>query len=155
VGRSGGLFLARDVPRFTGRAEHALDDKSRLVVPARFRERLGAKFIVTIAEPEPCLALYPQATWDAFCERLEAAPLKDDRYRRFVRHLFAHTDEATLDAQGRLLIPGPLRAYAAIERDAVSIGSLTRVEIWAKERLSTASPSADEAAAFTTELGLY
>ncbi len=124
-------------------------------MPARFRDRLGGKFIVTIAEPEPCLALYPQATWDAFCERLEAAPVKDDRYRRFVRHLFALTDEATLDAQGRLLIPATLRAYAGIEKEAVSIGSLTRVEIWAKERLSTATPSADEAAAFTTELGLY
>jgi len=155
VGRSGGLSLARDVPRFTGRAEHALDDKSRLVVPARFRDRLGAKFIVTIAEPDPCLALYPHATWEAFCERLEAATVKDERYRRFVRHLFAHTDEATLDAQGRLLIAPALRAYAGIEREAVTIGSLTRVEIWAKERLGVTTPTPDEAAAFTTELGLY
>jgi len=124
-------------------------------VPVRFRDRLGAKFIITIAEPDACLALYPQATWDAFCERLEAAPLKDERYRRFVRHLFAHTDEATLDAQGRLVIAPALRSYAGLEREAVSIGSLTRVEIWAKERLGIASPSPDEAAAFTTELGLY
>lgn len=124
-------------------------------MPVRFRDRLGAKFIITIAEPDACLALYPQATWDAFCERLEAAPLKDERYRRFVRHLFAHTDEATLDAQGRLVIAPALRSYAGLEREAVSIGSLTRVEIWAKERLGIASPSPDEAAAFTTELGLY
>jgi len=48
-----------EIPRFTGSVEHALDDKGRLVVPARFRERLGAGFFVTIAEPEPCLALYP------------------------------------------------------------------------------------------------
>ncbi|GAC1310528.1 MAG: hypothetical protein NVSMB21_18580 [Vulcanimicrobiaceae bacterium] len=155
MGLSGGRTLARDVSRFTGRAESALDDKSRLVVPARFRDRLGATFIVTIAEPDPCLALYPQATWDAFCERLEAAPVKDERYRRFVRHVFAHTDEATLDAQGRLVIAPMLRAYAGLERDTVSIGSLTRVEIWAKERLGVASPTPDEAAAFTTELGLY
>ncbi len=124
-------------------------------MPARFRDRLGAKFIITIAEPDPCLALYPQATWEAFCERLEAAHVKDERYRRFVRHLFAHTDEATLDAQGRLVIPPALRAYAGIERDTVSIGSLTRVEIWARDRLGVMTPSAEEAAAFTTELGLY
>jgi len=72
-----------------------------------------------------------------------------------VRHLFAHTDEAACDAQGRLLIPPALRGYAKIERDAVSIGSLTRVEIWSKERLGATEPSAEEAAAFTTELGLY
>ncbi len=124
-------------------------------MPARFRERLGAGFIVTIAQPDACLALYPQTTWEAFCERLDAAPLKDERYRRFVRHLFAHTEEVTCDAQGRLLIPASLRAYAGIEREAVSIGSLTRIEIWAKERLGAMTPSADEAAAFTTELGLY
>ncbi len=155
VGRSGGFPLAREVPRFTGRAEHALDDKGRLVVPARFRERLGSSFIVTIAQPDPCLALYPQSAWDVVCARLEGAPVKDERYRRFVRYLFAHTEEAACDGQGRLLIPAPLRAYAGIQRDAVSIGSLTRVEVWAKERLGATAPSADEAAEFTTEIGLY
>jgi len=155
VGQSGGQSLAREIARFTGRAEGALDDKGRLVVPARFRERLGAKFVVTIAEPDPCLALYPMSTWETFCERLEAAPLKDERYRRFVRHLLAHTDETSCDAQGRVLLPGALRAYAGIDREIVAIGSLTRVEVWSKERLGTTAPSADEAAAFTTELGLY
>jgi MraZ protein len=143
------------VPRFFGRTEHALDDKGRLVVPARYRERLGAKFIVTVAEPEQCLALYPQSSWEAFCAQLDDVPVKDERYRRFVRHLFAHTDEASLDGQGRFLIPAALREYAGIERDAISIGSNTRVEIWAKDRLASAAPTHDEAAAFTTELGLY
>ena len=155
MGRSGGHSLARDVSRFTGRAESALDDKSRLVVPARFRDRLGERFIITIAEPDACLALYPQATWDAFCERLEAAPVKNEKYRQFVRHLFAHTDEATLDAQGRLVIAPALRAYASLEKDVVSIGTLTRVEIWSKGKLETSSPSHGDTAAFTTELGLY
>jgi MraZ protein len=155
VGRSGGLSLARDIPRFTGRADHALDDKGRLVVPARFRDRLGAKFIVTIAEPDPCLALYPLGTWEAFCERLDAAAVKDERFRRFVRHVFANTEEVACDAQGRLLIPPALRAYAQIERDAVSIGSLTRIEVWSPARLGTLAPTPEDTAAFTTELGLY
>lgn len=111
--------------------------------------------MVTVAEPDPCLALYPLATWEAFCERLDAAPVKDDRFRRFVRHLFAHSDEVTLDGQGRLLVPAVLRAFAGIERDAVTIGSNSRVEIWAKDRLGDASPTHDESAAFATELGLY
>jgi DNA-binding transcriptional regulator/RsmH inhibitor MraZ len=54
-----------------------------------------------------------------------------------------------------LVVPPALRAYAGIDRDAVSIGTLRRVEIWSKERLGTEGPSPDEAAAFTTELGLY
>ena len=144
-----------ELPRFTGSVEHALDDKSRLIVPARFRERLGTGFVLTIGEPDPCLALYPQATWAEFCNRLEAAPRKDERFRRFVRHLFAHTEEVACDAQGRLVIPAALRAHANIERDVVSIGTLTRVELWAKERLAAHAAPEGEVADFMAEIGLY
>lgn len=142
-------------PRFTGSVEHALDDKGRLVIPARFRERLGSGFFLTIARPDPCLALYPSSTWEEVCARLEAAPTKDERFRRFIRHLFAHTEEATCDAQGRLVIPATLRAYAGITKDVVSIGSLVRVELWAKERLGEQALPDAEVAALATELGLY
>ncbi len=144
-----------ELPRFTGSVEHALDDKGRLIVPARFRERLGTGFVLTIAQPDPCLALYPAPTWAEFCNRLEAAPRKDERFRRLVRHLFANTEEVACDAQGRLLIPAPLRTYAGIERDVVSIGSLTRVEVWAKERLAAHAAPEGEVAEFMAELGLY
>ena len=98
-----------DLPRFTGSVEHALDDKGRLIVPARFRERLGPGFVLTVAPPDPCLALLPSVTWAKFCDRLEAVPRKDEAFRRFVRHLFAHTEEVACDAQGRLVIPAALR----------------------------------------------
>jgi len=147
--------LHAELPRFTGSVEHALDDKGRLIVPARFRERLGTGFVLTIAQPDPCLALYPAAAWGEFCNRLEAAPRKDERYRRLVRHLFGHTEEVACDTQGRLLIPTPLRDYARIERDIVSIGSLTRVEVWAKETLAEHAGPDGEVADFMAELGLY
>jgi MraZ protein len=140
---------------FTGSVEHSLDDKGRLVVPARFRERLGPGFFLTIAEPEPCLVLYPSVTWAEFCARLEAAPTKDERFRRYVRHIFSHTEEATCDAQGRLVIPSVHRQYAKIERDVISVGSLTRVEIWAKERFGAHAKPEGDLGSFTTELGLY
>jgi MraZ protein len=143
------------LPRFTGSSEHSLDEKGRIVVPARYRERLGAGFVLTIAPPDPCLALYPAPTWEAFCAQLDAAPRKDDRYRRFVRYLFAHTEEVTCDAQGRLLIPPALRAYAGLSREARAIGSLTRIEIWAPERLGEMAPTDAEAAAFASDLGLF
>lgn len=144
-----------DLPRFTGSVDHALDDKGRLIVPARFRERLGTGFVLTIAPPDPCLALYPAATWAEFCDRLEAAPRKDEQFRRMVRYLFAHTEEVACDAQGRLLIPTPLRTYAGIERDVTSVGSLTRVEVWAKERFGEHAAPTGEVADFMAELGLY
>ncbi|MBV8118301.1 MAG: division/cell wall cluster transcriptional repressor MraZ [Candidatus Eremiobacteraeota bacterium] len=142
-----------ELPRFAGSEQHALDDKGRLIVPARFRERLGPGFVLTIAHPDPCLALYPTATWVEFCGRLEAVPRKDESYRRFVRYLFAHTEEVACDAQGRVVIPALLRSYAGIGRQVVSVGLLTRVEIWAKERYSFETPQG-EVADFMADLGL-
>jgi MraZ protein len=145
----------RDRPLFTGSADHSLDDKGRLVVPARFRERLGGGFFLTISDPDPCLALYAASTWSDVCTRIEAAPRKDAAYRAFVRHLFAHTEEVNCDAQGRLVIPSTLRSWAGIEKDVVSIGSLSRVEIWARERYERHLKDRGELPDFATELGLF
>ncbi|HLW37059.1 MAG TPA: division/cell wall cluster transcriptional repressor MraZ [Candidatus Eremiobacteraceae bacterium] len=142
-------------PKFTGRYEHSLDDKGRLTIPARFRARLGDHFVLTIAPPEPCLAMYPEPTWAEFCSKLETAPRKDAQYRTFVRHLFAHTEEVSLDAQGRLLIPAGLREIAGIERDTVLAGALTRVEVWSLEAWRSADAAPDGMAELMTELGLY
>jgi MraZ protein len=142
------------LPRFAGSEQHALDNKGRLIVPARFRERLGSQFVLTIADPDPCLALYPSATWIEFCERLEGVPRKDESYRQFVRYLFAHSEEVTCDNQGRVVVPALLRAYAGIERQVVSVGVLTRIEIWAKERYSFDKPPAGATPDFMGELGL-
>jgi MraZ protein len=128
---------------FSGSVEHSLDDKGRLVVPARFRERLGAGFFLTIAVPDPCLALYPAETWGDLCARLEASQDKGASYRSFVRYLFAHTEELSCDAQGRLMLPAALRGYAGIDKDVVSVGTLKRVEIWSRERY------------FATDLGIF
>ena len=124
-------------------------------MPARFRERLGPGFFISIVEPDHCLALYPASMWAEFCEKLEAAPVKDARYRAFIRHLFAHTEEATCDNQGRLVIPPGLRSWAGIKKDVTSIGSLTRVEVWAKDRYTEIAAASDDGSDYRSELGLY
>jgi len=146
--------LHAELPRFAGSEQHALDHKGRIIVPARFRERLGTQFVLTIPYPDRCLALYPTATWVEFCGRLEAIPKKDDAYRHYVRYLFAHTEEVGCDNQGRVLVPALLRDYAEIDRQVVSIGLLTRIEIWAKERYNFESPPKGDTPAFMAELGL-
>jgi MraZ protein len=93
-------------------------------------------------------------TWVEFCGRLEEVPVKDERYRRYVRYLFAHSEESECDAQGRVIVPSRLRSYAAIERNVVSVGLLTRIEIWAKERYEFQEPPTGELPAFMAELGL-
>lgn len=143
------------LPKFTGHFVHSLDEKGRLTIPARLRAKLGDHFILTIAPPDLCLALYPETTWADFCEKLEAAALKDQRFRAFVRHLFANTEEVSLDGQGRFVVPAGLRAYAGIERDAVLVGTLTRVEVWSANGWSKANAAPERLPELMTELGLY
>jgi MraZ protein len=145
-----------ELPRFAGSEQHALDSKGRLIVPARFRDRLGERFVLTIGQPDPCLWLYPTVTWVEYCRRFEAPPPKNDRRarRQILRYVFAHTEEVSCDSQGRVVIPAPLREYAGIEREVVSVGMLTRIEIWAKERYAVAAVSGDEVAEFMADLGL-
>jgi MraZ protein len=143
------------LPKFTGQFEHSLDDKGRLTIPARIRAHLGDHFVLTIAPPEQCLAMYPEATWSEFCNKLEAAPRKDAGYRAFVRYLFANTEEISLDSQGRLLLPTALRELASIKRDAVLVGTLTRVEIWAAHLWRSVNEQPENMADLMTELGLY
>ncbi len=130
--------MAADRPSFYGSVDNSLDEKGRLVVPARFRERLGAKFVLSIGLPDQCLALYPMLSWGDYLESLEHAPLNDAGFRNFKRVLFAHTDDnVACDGQGRLILPVALRAYAAIEKDIVTNGNDTRVEIWSRDLFET------------------
>ncbi len=149
------MIPVSDRPLFTGSVEHSLDDKGRLVVPSRFRERLGAGFFLTIAEPDGCLALYPAVAWSDVVAKLDAAAQKDAKYRAFRRHLFAHTDEVSCDTQGRVIVPAALRAWAGIEKDVVSIGTLDHVEVWAKDRYARHVRDRGELPDFTSELGLF
>lgn len=143
------------LPKFSGQFEHSLDDKGRLTIPARFRARLGDRFFLTIAPPEPCLAMYPEAAWLDFCEKLEAATRKDARYRNFVRYLFGHTEEVALDNQGRFIVPAPLRQFAKIARDAVLVGALTRIEVWSADNWRKARGAPQGVDELMSELGLY
>lgn len=153
MGRSGDPVLGR--PHFSGSFEHSLDDKGRLVVPARFRERLGASFFLTIGEPDPCLALYPPEKWSEFYDKLEAAPAKDASYRDYVRHRFAHTEEISTDGNGRLIIPAHLRSWAGLDKDVVLLGAMAHVEIWAKERYEQHVAARGQLTDFTSALGLF
>ncbi len=148
------MIPVMDRPLFTGSVEHSLDDKGRLVVPSRFRVGLGAGFFLTILDPDGCLALYPASEWQKVCAKLDAATTRDARFRSFQRHLFAHTDEVSCDEQGRIGIPSALRAWSEIQKHVVSIGAMSRVEVWAKERYERHLHDRGELGDFTSELGL-
>ena len=116
---------------FTGEFRHSLDERGRVAIPARFRPRLGGG--ATLARwLDGCLGLFPQDEWASLSERIAALPVTNPQARAFGRFMFSGAAEADLDRQGRVLVPGYLREYAAIASgsQAVVVGSHNRVELW-------------------------
>lgn len=118
---------------FTGTYTPRLDDKGRLILPAKFRELLAEGLVVTKGQ-EHCLDVFPADAWEQEAERAKAQGMASRSGREQIRSLFASASETQLDKQGRIAIPGPLRTYAAIDRDVVVIGAMDRVEIWEPTR---------------------
>jgi len=125
--------------QFMGEYNHSIDAKGRLIVPSKFREMLGDQFVVTKGL-DGCLWVFPASEWDSFSEKLASLPVARKEARNFSRFFMAGAAEAQVDKMGRILIPQVLRDYAKLDKDAVLIGSGTRVEIWNKdawEQIST------------------
>ena len=118
---------------FIGEYNHGLDAKNRMIIPSKLSEELGNKFILTKGL-DGCLYAYPLNEWKILEEKLKSLPLTNKDARAFVRFFFSGATEIELDKQGRGLIPQNLLEYAKIEKEIVSIGVLTRVEIWSKDK---------------------
>lgn len=119
---------------FTGEFRHALDDRGRIAIPVRFRSRLAEG--ATLARwLDGCLAIFPADEWNDLAEKLRRLPVTNPRAREFARFMSSGAVEAELDRQGRLLVPSYLREYAGISAgEAVVVGALSRLEIWAPDR---------------------
>ena len=118
---------------FYGEYQHSLDAKGRIIIPVKFREGLGEKFIVTKGLDE-CLFVYSSEEWHNIEQKLKTLPFTDKDVRAFVRFFFAGAAECEIDKQGRIVIPSNLREYGKFEKDLFIIGVSTRVEIWQKEK---------------------
>lgn len=128
---------------FMGEYDHTTDAKGRLIIPAKFREGLGDKFVVTKGL-DGCLFAYAPSEWIRVEEGLRTLPLTSKSGRQFIRFFFAGAAEVEVDKQGRILIPSNLREYAGIVKDVVSVGVDTKVEIWGKERYNSMETSFEE-----------
>lgn len=141
---------------FIGEYQHALDTKNRMIVPVKLREGLGNKFVITKGL-DGCLYAYPTKEWEILEEKLKRLPITNKDARSFVRFFFSGACEVETDKQGRGLIPQNLKEYAGIEKEIVSIGVLSRVEIWSKEKWTKYNDSDidfDSIAEKMSELGI-
>ena len=138
-----------------GEYEHSLDAKGRLIMPAKLRQDMGDKFIVTKGL-DGCLFAFSQEEWLNFETKLKALPLSDRNARNFVRFFLSGATECELDKQGRFLIPNNLRNSAGLEKEVIIIGVGTRLEIWNKDTWEKCDEdiSADEIAENMANLGI-
>jgi MraZ protein len=123
---------------FRGPAKVTLDDKGRVVVPARYRERLlersQGQLVVTVDRDGECLLIYPLADWEQFERQLMQLPNVAERSRRLQRLMVGHATDLVLDGHGRMLLPPELREIAGLERRAMLIGQGNRCELWDESR---------------------
>lgn len=116
---------------FIGTYQHSVDSKGRLIVPVKFRDRLGEKFVVTRGL-DACLFVFPLEEWANQEKELRNLPATHREARAYNRLFFSGAVECELDGQGRIMLPPHLRDYARIDKDVVLIGVSTRVEIWSQ-----------------------
>lgn len=128
---------------FMGEYLHTIDGKGRLIVPVKFREALGEKFIATKGL-DHCLFIYPEEEWQTIEQKLRALPFTQPDVRAFVRFFFSGATECELDKQGRILLPANLREYAQLVKDVVLVGVSSRVEIWSQELWADYSEQAEK-----------
>jgi MraZ protein len=114
---------------FFGRFEHAIDDKGRLTIPAKWRTNLAAGVVVTRGL-DRCLYIYPQAEWEQFAAKIAQLPLTKADARAFVRFFYSGAADCVPDKQGRVLIPAYLRQYAHLNNAVIVAGAHNHLEVW-------------------------
>jgi MraZ protein len=115
------MFLGTHTPR--------LDEKGRLILPAKFRDELAEGLVITKGQ-ERCLYIWPITEFARIADSLRTAPVTQKGPRDFMRVLYAGASDEVPDKQGRVTVPPALRAYAGLDRDCVVIGANSRVEVW-------------------------
>ena len=122
---------------FYGEYEHNLDNKGRIIIPAKFRNVLAEnyveKFYITRGL-DSCIFMFPEGEWKNLEAKFKNLPFTKSESRQFNRLFFSGACEIVCDKQGRMLIPKYLKDYAQIKRDVIVIGVSNRIEIWDKDK---------------------
>jgi MraZ protein len=134
---------------FSGTYEHTFDDKNRLIIPRRLREKIdtqeeGAGFVVTRGTRR-CLFIYTPKAWRQLTEKLAQAAERDPQAQDFLRVFYGNAEEAPCDRQGRILISERLKRLAELQREVAIVGVTNRIEVWDLARWNDFIQSQEEA----------
>ena len=145
---------------FTGRFEYGIDDKSRVSIPAKFREALSANhdLRLILTNLDGCIVAYPYQEWLNIQEKISSKGAIRKEARAFLRYYYSGASECPLDKLGRILLPQALKTDAHIKKNVVIVGVSKKIEIWAKEKweelVKQATADPDQIADIVSELGL-
>lgn len=117
---------------FEGQYNHTIDAKGRLIIPSKFRERLGEALVVTKGN-DGCLNIYTNEAWETFLGKLKQLP-NNKNTRKLVHAFVSNADTVEIDKQGRILVNSDLRAFAGLEKDVVLAGAIDKIELWDKSK---------------------
>jgi MraZ protein len=124
---------------FRGHYEHAIDDKGRVAIPARFREALSGlqdeRLVITKFRlgGRRCLDVYPLSTWRQLEEKIVSKNRFDPRLQRFKNFYVSGAHECVIDGQGRALVPPLLRDYGGLRREVMFTGDIDMFRLWDKQ----------------------
>jgi MraZ protein len=114
---------------FLGTYEPKLDEKGRVILPAKFREELSAGLVLTRGQ-EHCIYVFSAREFEHLHDKLRQAPVTSKQARDYMRVFLSGATAESPDKQHRVTIPAALRSYAGLDRDLTVIGTGSRVEIW-------------------------
>ena len=117
---------------FLGTFTPKLDEKGRLILPAKFRDDLAEGLVITRGQ-ERCLYVFGESEFAQMHERIREAPITSKQGRDYLRVFLSGAHAETPDKQGRVTVPPALRQYAGLDRDLAVIGACSRAEIWDAE----------------------
>ena len=119
---------------FYGEYMHTLDEKGRVILPAKFRDMLGDHCHITRGY-DKCLSIYDDEGWEKCLEDMmkNLEHETDANFRRVNRIISSGGMDINIDKQGRMLIPPLLREHAGIDKEVSIIGSVNKIEIWSTE----------------------
>ena len=126
-----------------GEYHHNLDEKGRLIIPSKFREDIGEKFVVTRGL-DGCLFVYAMNNWNKIVSKLETLPFTKKDARTFNRFFMSGATVCEFDKQGRINLVNSLIEYAGIKKECVIIGVNDRLEIWAIEKFNELLSESDK-----------
>ena len=115
-----------------GEFHHNIDEKSRLIIPSKFRNELGDRVVITKGL-DKCLFIYSESEWNKIMQKVSNLQFTKKNVRAFERSFIGGASLIEFDKQGRINITSPLVHYADITKECVIIGVNERLEIWSKE----------------------